>query len=121
MEMEEKLNEIREELKEKSGEEFYQRVYDKIDKEMKTAEANSLPVSERVNQFARLNYLLDCMMKTHTCDLFGRVSLKTLPVPEKVEIPVKKEKKSYTPAKKRDGCPKGTKREGKIKKRKSLE
>lgn len=50
--------------------------------------ANRQPVSERVNQFARLNYLLNCQFSIHTCDIYGRVSEKESgKVIEVMEVP----------------------------------
>ncbi|WP_367390174.1 helicase-related protein [Lewinella sp. LCG006] len=45
----------------------------KVIEEKEAEAANRRPVSERVNEFQRLNYLLDCHHKVHTCDIYGRV------------------------------------------------
>lgn len=58
------------------SEEHKQNVLAKVIEEKERNERNSKPLSERVNEFARLNYLLDCKEGIHTCDIMGRVVIK---------------------------------------------
>lgn len=68
-----KIQEIEGEILEIKSEEHKQKVLEKIILEKEEMEKGKKPVSERVNDFARLNYLLDCFYKIHNCDIYGRI------------------------------------------------
>jgi superfamily II DNA or RNA helicase len=53
--------------------EHEQVLIEKIIEEQEAMEKNRKPLPERVNEFARMNYLLDCRQGQHTCDIMGRV------------------------------------------------
>ena len=53
--------------------EYREKLLAKVIQEKEAEAANRRPVSERVNEFQRLNYLLDCHHQVHACDIYGRV------------------------------------------------
>jgi len=56
-----------------SPEEFQRRLAI-VEAEKEKERASSRNVSQRVTEFSRLNYLLDCLDGIHTCDIYGRVT-----------------------------------------------
>ena len=68
------------------GEENKQATIRKYEVEKEAEDAESRTVEERVNQFQRLNFLLDCEFGIHNCDIYGRVEVtETGELLEKVE------------------------------------
>lgn len=61
------------EMAEVSAPENRERLTEKYRLEKEQEAAQSKSITERVNQFQRLNYLLDCFYSVHTCDIYGRV------------------------------------------------
>ncbi|MEO0340368.1 MAG: hypothetical protein AAF242_14305, partial [Bacteroidota bacterium] len=52
------------------------RLTEKYRQEKETEEGNSRSIEQRVAEFQRLNYLLDCQFGIHNCDIYGRVEHK---------------------------------------------
>ena len=84
----ERVTEIESKILEVTSEENFQRILEKVQREKEQELANRRPTEERVNEFKRLNYLLDCHFKIHTCDIYGRAEeIKTGKAIEVVEQP----------------------------------
>lgn len=85
-----KVVEINEDIEKKESEEYKTEVLERVTKEMKEKEANRKPIEERIKEFARLNYLLDCKFGIHKCDIYGRVSeIRPAKIIE-IKAPIKK-------------------------------
>jgi hypothetical protein len=74
---------LEQEAKIKSQEHF-DAIFERVAAEKAELEKRSKPTEERVNEFARLNYLLDCKFEYHACDIYGRVT--ELKSGKKVEV-----------------------------------
>lgn len=57
-----------------SSDEEFQRRLAIVQAQKEAEKANSRNVSQRVTEFSRLNYLLNCLDGIHTCDIYGRVT-----------------------------------------------
>eukprot|EP00903_Cladosiphon_okamuranus_P000231 g231.t1 len=68
-----RVEEIKVKMADVRSDENMQRLLERVLEDKEKEEANKKPVSERVNEFQRLNYLLDCHHKVHSCDIYGRV------------------------------------------------
>lgn len=55
------------------SEEHFEAVLERVTEEKAREQANSRTVTQRVEEFQRLNYLLDCKKGIHSCDIYGRV------------------------------------------------
>lgn len=73
LELEKKVNLLSEKVAYIRSPENIQQVLDQVIVEKDKERAGRKPVEERVNEFQRLNYLLDCRQGIHTCDIYGRV------------------------------------------------
>ncbi|MEL6837144.1 MAG: helicase-related protein [Bacteroidota bacterium] len=83
-----RIQELLSEINRVQSDEYQQILLEKAIQEKEAQEAGRRPVEERINEFQRLNYLLDCHHKIHSCNIYGRIeeigSSKKLP---KVEQP----------------------------------
>ena len=66
------LIETNKKLEEVSGQDHYKEVLEKTTAEKQAERAARKTIQERVAEFARLNYLLDCNFGKDMCDLYGR-------------------------------------------------
>lgn len=53
--------------------EHFEEVLERAVAEKELEQKNSRTITQRVEEFQRLNYLLDCKTGIHTCDIYGRV------------------------------------------------
>lgn len=60
------------EIEKVSSDEYFAEVLAKTTAEKQAERASRKTIQERVNEFARLNYLLDCKFDQDMCDLYGR-------------------------------------------------
>ena len=75
-------------MKEKLSEDYFQQLVQKYQAEKAEEQANRRSIQARVEEFQRLNYLLDCQFGIHSCDIYGRIEVAS--TSEKVE-PAKQE------------------------------
>lgn len=68
-----KVFKLKEKLVNIKSEENFQEILARVTKEKEEIEANRKPTEERVNEFKRLNYLLQCKFDIQTCDIYGRI------------------------------------------------
>jgi hypothetical protein len=61
-------------LEEVKSKDNLERLTQKYEQEKEAEEANSRSIEQRVAEFQRLNYLLDCQYGIHNCDIYGRVA-----------------------------------------------
>jgi hypothetical protein len=73
LDLENSVSTLSEKLDYVKGEDNFKEVLARVTKEKAESEANRKPTEERVNEFKRLNYLLQCKFGVHTCDIFGRI------------------------------------------------
>jgi hypothetical protein len=81
-------------IQEKKSTEYFNTLVEHYEAEKANEQANSKTIQARVEEFQRLNYLLDCEFGIHNCDIYGRIEnaltgqkIETI-VQEKPNIPV---------------------------------
>lgn len=68
-----RIMQLTEEISKVKSDEYKAQLLEKAIREKEAEAANRKPVQERINEFQRLNYLLNCHYKIHSCDIYGRV------------------------------------------------
>lgn len=71
--IQEQKNTLEGQLEQVKSEDNLARLIEKHELEKAQQQGNSRTVEQRVAEFQRLNYLLDCQFGIHNCDIYGRV------------------------------------------------
>ena len=75
LDFEQKEAEMTGRLQEKKSPEYFERLVEQYTQEKAEEQANRRSIQARVEEFQRLNYLLDCEYGIHNCDIFGRIEV----------------------------------------------
>lgn len=67
-----KLENARAELENVQSDYYFAQVLARVAEEKRQAAAESRSIAQRVEEFAKLNYLLDCKFEVDMCDIYGR-------------------------------------------------
>ena len=81
----EKMQEVDAAIERVNSDEYFQEVLAEAKQQKAEEAANRRSVDDRVEQFARLNYLLDCKFQVDMCNIYGRNTTAKPPV----EVPAK--------------------------------
>ena len=73
-------------MEEKQSEEYFSKLVAKYEAEKADKQSNRRTIQARVEEFQRLNYLLDCEFGIHNCDIYGRIELAETKQIEKEDI-----------------------------------
>lgn len=70
--IEEKIENARAELENVQSDDYFAQVLERVTEEKRQNASQSRSIAQRVEEFASLNYLLDCKFEVDMCDIYGR-------------------------------------------------